>query len=222
MSKSPIPDRLLGNRVAAFQADFAKQAPDATRAFEDEIQGLVRAGVGSGAPLPGDRAPTFTLPDARGGAIALERLVRDGPVALAFYRGQWCPYCDLALRAYQEVLPQIRAMGAMLVAISPQVPDESLSTAERRGLEFPVLSDHGNQVARRYGLVFTVSGAFDRLHRAFGIDLARSNGDTANELPVPGVFVVARDGRIAFAHVDADYRRRLEPAELLRQLERIA
>jgi peroxiredoxin len=85
-----------------------------------------------------------------------------------------------------------------------------------------VLSDHGNQVARRYGLVFTVSGALDRLHRAFGIDLVRSNGDTGNELPVPGVFVVARDGRIAFAHVEADHRRRLEPAELLRQLERVA
>jgi peroxiredoxin len=215
-------DRLLSDRVAAFQADFVKQAPDVARTFDDEIQKLIRARVGSGAPQMGDQAPTFTLPDARGGEVALERLLGDGPVALVFYRGQWCPYCDLALRAYQEALPQIRAIGAMLVAISPQVPDESLSTAEKRGLAFPVLSDHGNQVARRYGLVFMVSEALDRLHREFGIDLARSNGNPANELPVPGVFVVARDGRIAFAHVEADFRQRLEPAELLRQLGRVA
>lgn len=222
MNKSSIPDRLLGDRVAAFQADLMKRAPDAARAFDDEIQSLVRARIGSGAPRAGDPVPAFTLPDARGGEVALERVLRDGPVALVFYRGQWCPYCDLALRAYQEVLPQIRALGAMLVAISPQIPDESLSTAEKRGLAFPVLFDRGNGVARRYGLVFTVSEGFDRLHRTFGVDLARSNGDAANELPVPGVFVVARDGRIAFAHVEADYRQRLEPAELLRQLERVA
>jgi peroxiredoxin len=222
MSKSLIPDRSLGDRVAAFQADLVKQAPDAARVFDEEIQALVRGRIGSGAPHVGDRAPTFTLPDARGGEVALERLLRDGPVALVFYRGQWCPYCDLALRAYQEVLPQIRALRATLVAVSPQVPDESLSTAEKRGLAFPVLSDHGNGVARRYGLVFMVSEALDRLHRTFGIDLARSNGDASNELPVPGVFVVARDQRIGFAYVEADYRQRLEPAELLRQLERVA
>jgi peroxiredoxin len=162
------------------------------------------------------------LPDARGGNASLEQLLREGPVALVFYRGQWCPYCDLALRAYQEVLPQIRALGAMLVAISPQTPDASLSTAEKRGLAFPVLSDQGNRVARSYGLVFTVAEGLGRLHQAFGIDLARSNGDASNELPVPGVFVVARGGQIAFAYVEADFRRRLEPAELLRQLERVA
>ena len=138
---------------------------------------------------------------------------------MTFYRGAWCPYCDLTLRAYQALLPQIRSLGATLIAISPQTPDGSLTTAETKELAFPVLSDTGNGVARQYGLVFRVSTALEATHQAFGIDLARSNGDTSNELPVPGTFIIGRDGRIAFAFVDSDYRVRLEPAELLRQLE---
>jgi len=120
------------------------------------------------------------------------------------------------------VLPQIHALGASLVAVSPQTPDESLATAEKKDLAFAVLSDAGNAVARQYGLVFDVPIRLDAIHKAFAIDLARSNGDTSNELPVPGTFIVGRSGRIAFAFVDGDYRVRLEPAELLRQLEAVA
>ena len=183
-----------------------------------EIDGVVRSGAGSKSPRTGDKAPAFTLKDARGGEVSLQKLLGDGPVVVAFYRGQWCPYCDLQLRAYQEVLPQIRALGAKLVAISPQTPDESLSTAEKRNLEFTVLSDSGNKTAQAYGLVFKVSAPMDGIHKAFGIDLAKSNGEASNELPVPGTFIVGRDGVIAYSYVNADYRERLEPAELLRRL----
>jgi peroxiredoxin len=141
---------------------------------------------------------------------------------LSFYRGQWCPYCDLQLRAYQEVLPRIKALGANLVAISPQTPDETLSTAQKRNLEFRVLSDAGNKIARAYGLVWKVPAGLDAMQKGFGVDLTKSNGDTSNELPVPATFVLgADDGRIAFAYVNADWRERLEPAELIRALERL-
>lgn len=223
ISNVPVPDKLLSGRIAAFHTEMAKQAPaEVLKTIVGEIDGIVQSGVGSKAPRAGDPAPTFTLKDARGGEVSLQKLLSEGPVVLAYYRGQWCPYCDMQLRAYQEVLPQIRALGANLVAVSPQTPDESLSTAEKRNLAFSVLSDVGNKVARSYGLVFKVPAGLDGIHKAFGIDLAKSNGDATNELPVPGVFVIRRDGRIAFSFVNADYRERLEPAELLRQLAQAA
>jgi peroxiredoxin len=122
------------------------------------------------------------------------------------------------LQAYQESLPEIQALGASLVAVSPQTPDSSLSTAEKDELKFEVLSDVGNQVARRYGLVFRVADAVQAAMKGLGIDLAQHNGDESWELPVPGTFVIAKDGSIRLAYVDADYTRRLEPSEILAAL----
>src|SRR5262249_13009098 len=120
----------LADRIAAFNADLAKQAPEGVKAMTAEIENVVRSGAGSKALKVGDSAAEFTLPDATGRPVSLASLRRIGPVALTFYRGQWCPYCDLQLRAYQEALPRIHALGATLVAISPQTPDESLSTLQ--------------------------------------------------------------------------------------------
>ena len=119
------------------------------------------------------------------------------------------------MRAYQKVLPEIRALGASLVAVSPQTPDNSLSTVEKDELEFEVLSDAGNEVARQFGLVFTLGAALRPVYQSFGIDLPAYNGDGSYELPVPGTFVVAAKGTIRVAFVDADYTRRLEPAAIL-------
>jgi peroxiredoxin len=211
----------LADRIAVFNADLAKQAPDGVKAVTAEIENLVRSGAGKTALKVGDTAPDFTLPDATGRSVSLGALRRTGPVALTFYRGQWCPYCDLQLRAYQEVLPRIHALGATLVAISPQTPDESLSTKQKRNLEFHVLSDVGNEVARRWGVVWKVGASLDSLHKAFGVDLAKSNGDTSNELPVPSTFVIEPSGRIAFAHHDANWGTRLEPAALIAAIEKV-
>src|SRR5438105_1829318 len=125
----------------------------------------------------GDAAPDFELPDARGGSVTLAGLRSDGPVVLVFYRGAWCPYCNLQLRAFQAALADIHAAGAALVAISPQTPDNSLTLAEQAKLAFPVLSDVGNGVARSYGLVFALGAADRELHGGVGIDLAAFNGD---------------------------------------------
>jgi peroxiredoxin len=219
---STIPGSPLADRIAAFNADLTKQAPEGVKAVIAEIENVVRSGAGGKALRVGDSAPDFTLPDATRRSISLASLRQAGPVVVTFYRGQWCPYCDLQLRAYQEVLPRIRALGATLVAISPQTPDESLSTAEKRKLEFHVLSDAGNTVARGWGLVWKVGTSLDSLHKAFGIDLAKSNGDASNELPVPATFVVEPSGRIAFAHYDPNWSVRLEPAALVSALEKVA
>jgi peroxiredoxin len=170
------------------------------------------------AKAVGEAAPDFELPDARGGSVTLAGMRRKGPVVLVFYRGAWCPYCNLQLRAFQASLADIHAAGASLVAISPQTPDNSLTLAEQAELAFPVLSDAGNDVARSYGLVFTLSPADRELHSGVGMDLAAFNGDDSWELPTAAVFVIDTDGTIRYASVAGDFRWRVGPDEVLAAL----
>lgn len=172
--------------------------------------------ISANAVKVGQKAPEFSLPDQLGETVTLSLVLERGPAVIVFYRGEWCPYCDLTLRAYQRILPQINALGASLIAISPQTPDNTLTTVEKKELTFSVLSDVGNVVSRKYGLVFVTPEAA----RHPGISAA--NGDESWELPVPGTFVIARDGTIKFTFVDADWTHRLEPAELLKVLAAIA
>jgi peroxiredoxin len=171
--------------------------------------------AGAGAREVGDIAPSFTLPDARGGMVALEALL---PAVLVFYRGAWCPYCNLQLAAFRAAHADLGAAGASLAAISPQTPDASLSLAERAELEFPVLSDAGNAVARAYGLVFQLDDAAIELHRRAGVDVPAHNGDDSWELPVSSVFAVDAGGTIRYRSVAADHRWRVGPDEVLAAL----
>lgn len=184
--------------------------------FASAIQTLVNGDISANAVKVGQKAPEFSLPDQLGETVTLSLVLERGPAVIVFYRGEWCPYCDLTLRAYQRILPQINALGASLIAISPQTPDNTLTTVEKKELTFSVLSDVGNVVSRKYGLVFVTPEAA----RHPGISAA--NGDESWELPVPGTFVIARDGTIKFTFVDADWTHRLEPAELLKVLAAIA
>lgn len=169
----------------------------------------------SSAPAVGDQAPNFRLPDARGGEVELAEMRASGPVIVVFYRGAWCPYCNLQLAAFQAALGDITAAGGSLVAISPQTPDSSLTQAERAGLEFHVLSDVGNRVAREYGLVFTQAETSTEVSREVGLELRDFNGDDSHELPAASTFVVSRDGTVLFASISGDYRWRVGPEEVL-------
>jgi peroxiredoxin len=141
---------------------------------------------------------------------------------VTFYRGSWCPYCDLTLRAYSKMIPQLRQAGAQLVAISPQRADAAVpNAAEHRQLDFPVLSDAGNRVAREYGLVYSVAAPMRALFADFGLDVPSVNGITSWELPVPATFLVTPDSRIRWAYVESDYRLRAEPQRLLQALANI-
>ncbi len=138
---------------------------------------LIASGDAEKALKEGAPAPDFTLPDARGNSVRLSHLLIQGSVIIAFYRGAWCPYCHLVLRAYQRALPQLQAWGASLVAISPQTPDHSLLIAEKIKLTFMVLSDVGNQVARQFGLVFTIDKAVRDAHKQVDANLPTYNGN---------------------------------------------
>lgn len=203
----------LKDELESVKTTFAqKNDPAIVAAYEKGIDELRAAGIERNALKPGDRAPDFTLPDATGRSVSLSERLKDGPVVLKFYRGGWCPYCNLELRAYQKALPELAAVGAQLVAVSPESPDHSLSTKEKNALAFSVLSDRGGATARAYRLAFQLSPELKALYQSRGRDLAEWNGGDWT-LPVPGTFVVGTDGRIVLAHVDADYRSRLEPSE---------
>jgi peroxiredoxin len=209
----------LRDRIAAFTAAMAKDAPPEVMAtLSIELRKLAEFGIAKGALQVSMKAPDFTLPEARGGTVSLSSLLAKGPTVVIFYRGGWCPFCDLQLRAYQKVLPEINRLGAELVAISPQTPDYAIADVETKQLEFPVLTDAHNAVARRYGLVFVLSDALKALQTAFGNPIPKFNGDESWELPMPGTFVLDRDGVVQLAHVDPDYTRRLEPAAILEAL----
>ena len=182
---------------------------------------LITSGAAERSIKAGTQAPDFTLLDARGTAVKLSHLLEQGPVVMTFYRGQWCPYCHMMLRAYQQALPQLQAGGATLLAISPQTLHHSRALAEKLELTFAVLSDMGNQMARQFGLVFTLDEAVRGAYKQVGADLPRFNGTDSWELPMAGTFLVDQSGIVRLAFVDPDFTRRLDPSVIFARLEEL-
>ena len=170
----------------------------------------------------GDHAPTFSLSNAKNNVVGLTEYLAKGLVVLVFYRGTWCPYCNLQLKIYQDILPELKKTGAKLIAISPQTPDNSLSIKEKNKLEFEVLSDPGNMVSRKYTTVFKNADAPVQAMQELGVDFNSFYADDSGELPVPAVFVVDQKGIIRFAKAESgDYRQRVEPQEILDALKQL-
>lgn len=213
----------LESRLAALRAKTRDDLPEAARsAFDAGIEDLIAAGVAQQAPAPGDKVADFTLPDSEGRPVDLAGLRARGPVVVSFCRGHWCPYCTLEMQAWQTLLPDIRERGAELIAISPETGTHGQMAVRSCGLAFPMLSDRRNAIARRWGLVFQLQDDIRGFYDLFGIDLPAFNGDDSWELPVPGTFVVDRQGCIAYAFANPDYTRRAEPADILATLDRLA
>jgi peroxiredoxin len=212
----------LQQQTDAFFAQAKSQIPaDVLQDLLSPVEQLITSGAAEKVLKEGAQVPDFTLPDALGNAVTLSHLLRQGPVVISFYRGEWCPYCNLELRAYQRVLPQLQELGASLVAISPQTPDHNLSLVEKQKLPFAVLSDVGNQVARQSGLVFTIEEAVRTAHRQIGANLPAFNGDDSWELPMAGTFLVDQSGAIRLAFVDPDFSRRLNPSVVIARIKEL-
>ena len=171
----------------------------------------------------GDHAPAIVLENAEGATVDVGTLLKKGPVIVTFYRGGWCPYCNLELKAYQDILPEIVAAGASLVAISPEKPDDTVSTAEKNALTFEVLSDVGQNVGRAFGLVYEFTEELKRAYNGFNLDIPTRNGTPGEwALPVSATYVIDRNGSIVYAYTDADYRDRADPRDVLAVLTRKA
>lgn len=212
----------LNTELRAYYEARQQQIPADIREVMDRAAAdLATSGQTEQAPAVGEAAPLFTLPAVDGRSVALADALAQGPVVLTFYRGAWCPYCNMTLRALQAVNDDITARGAQLIAVSPQIPDESLTLAEKHALTFQILSDLGCQTAKLYGLSFDIPQDLSNLYDALGFDLNRVNAGHARTLPLPSTFVIAPDGTITWTFVETDYTKRAEPSDILAALDRI-
>ncbi len=206
----------LTQQLADDQAGFKQRAPADRVAMMEAATAQLRAtGIEARALKVGAELPALTLSDATGRPVDLRALNASGPLVIVFYRGGWCPYCNLELRDWQRLLPQLHELGATLMAISPQTPDNSLSTAEKNELAFPVLSDSSLAAAQAFGIAFTLSPELVALYSQVGNDLPTLNGNGKWVLPIPATYVIDAIGHVMLAHVEADYRERAEPLQVL-------
>ncbi|CAL9490312.1 Thiol-disulfide oxidoreductase ResA [Streptomyces sp. enrichment culture] len=210
----------LNAELRAFYESRKEEIPAELREVMHRAgQELADSGQADRALTAGARAPRFALPSATGRIVALDDLLAAGPVVLTFYRGAWCPFCNIALRSLQQHHSAITERGARLVAVSPQVPDEALSLTEKHELAFDVLSDVGSGTAKQYGLAFDLPEDLAAVYDKLGFDLQRVNGGHPRTLPLPATYVIDRDGVIRWAFADTDYVNRAEPADVLAALD---
>jgi len=213
----------LKQELAEYRAGWFKRVPAERQAIMERHIAQLRNGLAKTALKVGDRAPSIVLSNARGDTVDVGTLLKRGPVVVAFYRGGWCPFCNLELRAFQRLLPDIEAAGASLVAISPEKPDDSLSTAEKNALTFEVLSDVGQKVGRAFRLVYDFSDELKSAYNGFNLDIPAKNGTVGEwALPISATYIIDRDGVITYAYTDADYRDRADPIDILTVLKRTA
>ena len=211
----------LQEQLKAKYEEIKKYAPNEVAIFDADTESFISSGDAPQGLQVGDQLASFELPNQLGQTISLDELQGDSNVVISFYRGGWCPYCNIELCVLQQALPEFKSHGARLIAISPQLPDESMSTAEKNELSFPVLSDAGNKVAREFGLVFTLSEQLRPLYESFNIDLPATNGDKSFELPIPATFIIDSDGVVKGAFVNADYKQRMDLSDIINVLKEI-
>ena len=187
--------------------------------MKDAIDELKQSSIIENAYKTGDTLPKIELPNATGKQINIQDILATGKkVILTFYRGGWCPYCNLELKALQNHLSEFEAKNAKLIAISPEAPDSSLSTTEKNNLSFQVLSDKNNEVAKSLNLVFKLPDYLQNLYKKFGIKLDDNQQNTNQELPIAATYVVDTNGKIIFHYLEEDYKLRADPEEILKVL----
>lgn len=192
--------------------------PFVRETMSETLAELRRNGAGGTALRVGEAFPDFLLPDTDGSLVSLEDLLRAGPAAITFFRGEWCPYCRATLDALEAALPAIRDAGGILAAVTPETGGRALDAKTTAKAGYTVMVDVDSGLAATCGVAFRVPGAYRRMLLRSGVDLAERQGNAAWLLPVPATFVVARDGTVSWAHVDADFTRRAEPADVARAL----
>lgn len=208
--------RLL-DEINKYQEAFKEKVPqDIQQVMLDATEDLKRLSLSKNALKVSDKAIDFELPNAVNKPVSLkEALENNDFVVINFYRGIWCPYCNLELQALQSINSELEKLNAKLIAISPQTPDSSLTTKEKNELEFEVLSDKDNKVAKEYGLVFSLAEELRPIYKSFGIDIVAANEENSFELPMPATYIVNKNQEIIYSFIDEDYTKRSEPQTIL-------
>lgn len=216
----------LQAKLDAFKADFKAGKPpfnapaEIHPIMERATTELIATGQAARTIKAGDRAPQFTLVDQDNNEVSSTELLKKGPLVVTFYRGVWCPYCNMELQAMNEALPTLQSYGANVVAISPQTPVNSRKSVRNNELGFPVLSDAGNEVAAAFGLRFEMPDYLVDLYKMLKNDLVAFNGDASWTLPMPARYVIGSDGIVLYSEVNPDYTHRPDPDELFPVLQK--
>jgi peroxiredoxin len=214
----------LSEPLTDYRAGWRARVPaDRQASMDQHVAHLAASGIARTAKQVGDRAPEIRLRDQHGEIFDVATLLAKGPVVVTFYRGGWCPFCNLELKAYQAVLSRIAAAGASIVAISPEKPDDTVGTAEKNALSFPVLSDLGHTVGKAFGVVYAFTDDLRGVYEGFKLDIPTKNGTPDDwSLPLSATYVIGTDGVVLFADTRVDYRERTDPLDVLQVLERRA
>ncbi len=210
----------LSQKLQSYREEsFSKKTEEDKKIMIETAENLQKLEIENNALKEGDKIPEFQLKNATGDTVKIYDMLSKGSVIINFYRGAWCPYCNLEIAAYQEILPEIKKRGAQLIAISPEVPDITMTLKEKHALEFEILSDTDNGVAKQFGLVFQLEDKLVALYQKMGIDLVKSQENENSELPIPATYVVNTDGVIKLAYLNSDYTKRLEPMDAVAALD---
>lgn len=211
----------LTEDLDAFVQKYINTAPEQVQVdFQRGINEVSSSNILAEAINVGDYAPEFKLIDALGKAVSLYDELAKGPIVLVWYRGGWCPYCNLQLQHIQMKLDEIHAAGGQVIAVSPELPDQTMTTKEKQSLKFKVLSDVNNRVADKYKLAYTVPD-YVVDHYDLSSKLKTHNGNDENRLPLAATYVVARNGVVEYAFLDADYKNRASPEEIISVLQQL-
>ena len=196
--------------------------PEIKAEFKEGLEAIKNANVVENALNVGDVAPDFTLKNAVGKEVSLAAELKNGPVILTWYRGNWCPYCNITLAAMEQELSAFKEQGATLLALTPELPDKTMTTKEKNKLTFEVLTDLNHKVADQYKLLFKLTPQVEERYKEF-FDLADYNGEEAgtDTLPLAATYIVGQDGKIAWAFLHHDYHKRAEPKEITATLKKM-
>lgn len=210
---------ILQDVLSAKQATWEANATAAQKEMTAEnIEAIIDTHFKENAINVGDKVIDFTLKNALGEDTNLRAVLEKGSVILTWYRGGWCPYCNLTLQFLQNSLPEFKKYGANLLALTPELPDKSLSTTEKHDLKFEVLTDVGNKVAKQYGLVYQLTDALAEVYKN-KIGLQHYNGDDSSELPITATYVIDNEGIVQYAFLEADYRKRASISKIIEVLK---
>lgn len=198
-----------------------KRTKDTAELYDREYQMALENDLAKNALKVGDRIPEFTLGNALGKLVSSKELLAKGPIVISFYRGGWCPYCNLELRAYQAKLGEIKEAGGQLVAISPALADDSMSVIEKHNLEFEVLSDVDSIVCKKFGIVVPLSKELAATYEKNGLSVAKTNGNKNYDLPLGATYVVNKDGVVVECYVSYDYTTRMDPKVAIGALKKL-
>jgi peroxiredoxin len=213
---------LHDERLKALRSKEAAETPDELKqVISLELKALISSGQAGRAVKVGAKAPSFVLPDVNGNTVSSADLLAKGPLVVTFYRGLWCPFCNADLQALESAATRIRGFGATPVAISPQTPANSRISLQENHLSFPILSDKNCELAAKFGIRWMPSEALQGVYRNFGTDVGAFNGEGSWALPMPARYVIAQDGTVAYAEVNANYTHRPEPGDVCPVLEKL-